>query len=63
MTAFTLVAALFDFFKACGVKAVANVGSMLLPFFDLGFGWIFPALIGLVVGLFLRGKSAKKAAA
>lgn len=63
VTAFTLVAALFDFFKACGVEAVANLGRTVLPFFDLGFGWIVPALIGLALGLILRGKSAKKAAA
>ena len=54
VTGFTLVAALFDFFKALGIEPVASVGRKILPFFDIGFGWVIPALIGLILGLILR---------
>ena len=63
VTVFTLIAAVFDFFNALGVSAVANVGKAILPFFSLGFGWLVPALIGLVLGLILRGVNKGKAAA
>ncbi len=63
VTVFTLIAAVFDFFNALGVSAVANVGKAILPFFSLGFGWLVPALIGLVLGLILRGVNKNKAAA
>ncbi len=63
VTVFTLIAAVFDFFNALGVEAVANVGKAILPFFSLGFGWLVPALIGLVLGLILRGVNKGKAAA
>lgn len=59
VTAFTLIAALFDFFNALGVDAVANAGRKILPFFDLGFGWIVPSLIGLALGLILRARGTK----
>ena len=63
VTVFTLIAAVFDFFNALGVSAIANVGKAILPFFSLGFGWLVPALIGLVLGLILRGVNKGKAAA
>ena len=61
VTAFTLVAALFDLVKSlpAGVQEVINAEAILsigskLPFFDLGMGWIVPALVGLVLGLVLK---------
>lgn len=56
VTVFTFIAALFDFFNAFGVTSVANIGRKILPFFDIGLGWVVPALIGLVIGLILRKK-------
>ena len=56
VTVFTFIAALFDFFNALGVTAIADLGRKILPFFDLGLGWIVPALIGLIIGLVLRKK-------
>ncbi len=61
VTAFTLVAALFDLVKSLPAglfemingEAILSVGSYL-PFFELGMGWIVPALAGLVLGLVLR---------
>ena len=58
VTAFTFIAALFDFFNAFGVSEIANIGRKILPFFDQGLGWLVPALIGLVIGLVLRKRSA-----
>ena len=66
VTIFTAVPAVFDFLKALGVSAAADLGSKVFPFFDLGLGWAVPAVIGLVIGLVLavanKGKAGKKAA-
>ena len=70
VTAFTLVAAIFDLLKALPyglhkVKAIStliNVGSWL-PFSDLGLGWVCPAAVGLVIGVILHfAMPARKAA-
>lgn len=58
-TYFTLIASILDGLNACpdGIKQTSFVKTLLdfatnyLPFFKLGMGWIFPALIGLVIGL------------
>jgi LIVCS family branched-chain amino acid:cation transporter len=50
---------LFDFAKtlpegvqtALGIPGLTNLGSKIFPFFDLGLGWLVPALIGVVIGL------------
>ncbi|MBP3319109.1 MAG: branched-chain amino acid transport system II carrier protein [Ruminiclostridium sp.] len=66
VTGFTLIAAILDFVNAlpAGVKnlihgdaLVESVGGVL-PFFSLGFGWLCPALIGLVIGLVHRNVKA-----
>ncbi len=67
VTGLTLVAALFDFFKslpeAVRPAGVVELGQKVLPFFDLGLGWVCPALLGLVIGLCIRAAQNKKAAA
>lgn len=58
---FTLIAAIFDFVQALPDSLKANPISrqMLqlaennLPGFDLGFGWVVPAVIGFGIGLIL----------
>ena len=67
------IPAVFDFCKtlpegiqnALNIPAMTELGRRIFPFFDLGLGWIVPALIGLVIGIVLtfamRGK--EKAAA
>lgn len=67
VTVLTAVPAVFDFLKALGVSAVADLGSKIFPFYDLGLGWAVPALIGLVIGLVIaaatkgKGKAGKAA--
>ncbi len=59
VTGCTLVAAVLDFLGALPAAAQAALhlspllaaAKEILPFFALGFGWICPALIGLVIGL------------
>lgn len=59
ITAFTFIAALADFFGALpkDVISVLHIGRILekvnsvLPFSDLGLGWLCPALVGLVIGI------------
>jgi branched-subunit amino acid permease len=45
---------------------MTELGRSVFPFFDIGLGWVVPALIGLVIGLLLtvvmRGKKGKAAA-
>ena len=69
VTVFTLAAALFDLFKALPAGAQAALGlnravalaEKLLPWYNLNFGWVAPALIGLALGLLLRAAAGKKA--
>ena len=68
------IPAVFDFCKtlpeglqnALHISAMTEFGRRIFPFFDLGLGWVVPALIGLVIGLVLtvamRGKDKKAAA-
>lgn len=70
VTGCTLVAALFDFLNALPAQAqsllrlqpLLDGAAQVIPFFSLGFGWICPALIGLVIGLILHFKNKKTAA-
>ncbi len=65
----TLLAAVLDFLNAlpAGAKsflhaeAILEPASRFLPFYDLGLGWVVPALIGLVVGLILHCTGKKSA--
>ena len=73
MTLGAFIPAVFDFCKtlpegiqnALHIPAMTELGRSIFPFFDLGLGWLVPALIGLVIGLVLtvatRGKSSKAA--
>ena len=68
------IPAVFDFCKtlpegiqnALHIPAMIELGRSIFPFFDIGLGWVVPALIGLVIGLVLtvamRGKDKKAAA-
>ncbi len=62
VTVFTLIPAALDFLKTLpepvraglGLDAFIASSGRALPLFDLGLGWICPALLGLVVGLALH---------
>ena len=68
------IPAVFDFCKtlpegiqtALNIPALTALGQKIFPFFNLGLGWVVPALIGLVIGLVLtavnRSKAGKAAA-
>lgn len=57
--AFTAAAALFDLLGALPpvlgetvpVQALTGAAATVLPWYELGFGWIAPALAGVVVGI------------
>lgn len=51
VTAFTFIPAFFDFLKTLPFNIDVSFIGKIIPFFDLGFGWIVPALLGLVIGL------------
>ena len=63
-TAFTLIAAVFDMIGTVsgmipGSRVLAGLKAFagnVLPLYDLGLGWILPAAIGFLVGLFLTKK-------
>ncbi|MDO4517316.1 MAG: branched-chain amino acid transport system II carrier protein [Bacillota bacterium] len=71
VTGLTLVAALMDFLAALPAAAQSalhlapflEVVNGVLPFFSLGFGWICPALLGLVIGLIHRKAKKRPTAA
>lgn len=47
----TIFAAIFDFIKTLPSSIDVSFMSKVLPFFDEGFSWIIPSLIGLIIGL------------
>lgn len=55
------IPAVFDFFKTLpdglqkilGIPSMTAIGQRLFPLFDIGLGWVVPALIGLLVGIVL----------
>ena len=57
-TVFTLFAAIGDMLGALpfGLNEIPAVNSIIeiyrntLPFFDIGMGWIVPAVIGVIIG-------------
>ena len=49
----TVFAAIFDFIKTLPFNIDVSYMSKILPFFDIGFSWIVPSIIGLIIGLVL----------
>ena len=56
---FTTVAAVFDLINSFPrdsiipnsfIDFVADIGNKILPFYNIGLGWIIPALIGFIIG-------------
>ena len=68
-TGLTLIAALFDLFRALPevlqesdiVKGLVNFAHLYLIGFDYGFGWVLPALCGFLIGLIIRRIRMKNA--
>lgn len=66
-TAFTLIAAVFDMIGTVsgmipGSRVLAGLKAFaenILPLYDLGLGWILPAAIGFLVGLFLAKRKTR----
>ncbi|SER19565.1 branched-chain amino acid:cation transporter, LIVCS family [Gracilibacillus ureilyticus] len=52
---FTFIIALFDGLKAAGIIVVAaeNLFTRVLPFYQVGLGWIMPAVLGGMLGVLL----------
>ena len=51
--AFTIVFAVIDGLNAAGVplKALEATLKGVIPFYDVGFGWLAPSVVGLAIGL------------
>ena len=68
VTTFTLVSAVFDFLGALPENVIAflhlepiiNFANNVLPFSEYGMGWVFPALLGLLLGLIIHFIGIKK---
>lgn len=65
-TAFTLVAAIFDFIGTLAgmvdssvLTAVKQMCTRFIPLYGLGMGWVAPAMTGFVLGLILRRMEKK----
>lgn len=62
---FTAFGAIFDFLRALPegissapvIEKVTETAALLLPFSELGFGWVCPALAGFVIGCLCRYKT------
>ena len=56
----TIFAAIFDFIKTLPFGIDVSFISKILPLFDLGFSWILPSAIGLLIGLAINIKKKEK---
>lgn len=57
----TIIAAIFDFIKTLPFDIDISFMTKVLPFFNEGFSWIVPSLIGLTIGLIINEiKKTKK---
>ena len=56
----TIFAAIFDFIKTLPFNIDVSFVSNILPFFDIGFSWIVPSIIGLTIGLILSYINRRK---
>lgn len=62
---FTLFAAIFDMINALpdSIKSTNFISKILefsgkfLPGFNIGFGWVVPAIIGFIIGVILKNRS------
>ena len=67
VSAGAFLAAMFDFIKTLPAEVIdalhlggADVfARAVFPFYDLGFGWLIPSLIGLAVGLLLSKRTKR----
>ena len=65
---FTAAAAVFDFLRALPegardvlhVNGVVDLAARILPLSDSGFGWVCPAVVGLLIGLVMYWRERKK---
>lgn len=56
----TIIAAVFDFIKTLPFGIDVSFVGKVLPFFELGFSWIVPSVLGLIVGLIIKNWKATK---
>lgn len=57
----TCIPAIFDLFRtmphsvasALHFDVLVNLGSAIFPFYNIGFGWLIPAIIGFVLGIII----------
>ena len=69
VTAFTAAAAAVDFLNALPeevlaflhLKTASDAMADFLPFSEIGFGWLCPALLGLLIGSIYRLYKKKRA--
>ena len=70
VTAFTCVAALFDLMQALPealqaalhLEGAIRLAERILPVYNLSFGWVVPAAIGLLLGLAIHFTRNRRAA-
>ena len=62
VTGFAMFAAVFDLFKTlpAGIQSalmldrLTALAAKVLPFFNIGLGWLVPSAVGLVIGLVIH---------
>ncbi|MFC0471360.1 branched-chain amino acid transport system II carrier protein [Halalkalibacter kiskunsagensis] len=53
---FTFIVSIFEGLNAAGmqIEAIQNLLTAILPWYSVGLGWIVPAIIGGIIGFFVR---------
>ena len=71
VTTFTFICAMGDLLRTLpenvrltlNLSAVTDLFSRILPFYELGMGWVIPALAGLLLSMFMRRTASRGEAA
>jgi len=59
-TAGAFISAIFDFIRTLPFGIDVSFVTKYLPLYDLGFGWVIPSIIGIVIGLCLEVKYGRR---
>ena len=59
----TTIFAIFDGLRAAGISTglAQQIFSQYIPLYDIGFGWIFPCLLGIILGFIWKAMNHKEA--
>lgn len=59
---FSFIVGIFDGLKTAGLLSESVIGMVakFIPWFNLGIGWVIPAIVGIIIGIILKAIKCRK---